>query len=61
MRKRLQTEASAERVANYLSCSAEELRTFARITGHSDIHELSVEDLCTISSEISENTDIAHA
>lgn len=61
LRKRLQTEASAERVANYLSCSAEELRTFARITGHSDIHELSVEDLCTISSEISENTDIAHA
>ncbi len=61
LRKRFQEDASAQRVANYLNCSAEELRTFARITGHEDIHELTVEDLCTISREISENTDIPHA
>lgn len=61
LRKRFQEDASAQRVANYLKCSAEELRTFARITGHEDIHGLTVEDLCTISREISENTDIAHA
>ncbi len=61
LRTRLKTDAVAKRVANFLNCSAEELRTFARITGHADIHELSVEDLCTISREISENTNIEHA
>lgn len=61
LRGRLHMDAAAGRVANYLRCSAEELRTFARITGHSDIHELSVDDLCTISREISEYTNIAHA
>lgn len=61
LRKRLHEEAAAKRVANFLSCSAQELRTFARITGHENIHDLSVEDLCTISREISEYTNIAHA
>ncbi len=61
LRTRLKTDAAAKRVANFLNCSAEELRTFARITGHADIHELSVEDLCTISREISEHTNIEHA
>lgn len=61
LRKRLKIEAASQRVANYLKCSAEELKTFARITGHEDIHSLSVEDLCTVSREISENTNISHA
>ncbi len=61
LRKRLHIDAASRRVTNYLKCSAEELRTFARITGHEDIHDLSVYDLCTISREISEYTDIAHA
>ena len=61
LRKRLYVDASAQRVANYLRCSAEEMRTFARITGHDDIHDLSVEDLCTVSREIAEYTDIEHA
>ena len=61
LRKRLHVDASAQRVANYLRCSAEEMRTFARITGHDDIHDLSVEDLCTVSREIAEYTDIEHA
>ena len=39
----------------------EELKTFARITGHEDVHGLCVEDLCTVSREISEFTDIPHA
>lgn len=60
LRKRLHIDAASQRVANYLNCSAEELRTFARITGHNDIHELSTDDLCTISREISEYTNIAH-
>lgn len=61
LRKRLHEEAAAKRVANYLKCSAEELKTFGRITGHRDIHDLSVEDLCTVSREISEYTNIVHA
>lgn len=61
LRERLSVEAGAKRVENYLKCSAEELRTFARITGHDDIHDLSLGDLCTISREISEHTRISHA
>lgn len=61
LRERLHIDAAAKRVENYLKCSAEELKTFARITGNSNIHDLSVADLCTISEEISEHTNIAHA
>lgn len=61
LRKRLKEDAAAQRVANYLNCSAEELKTFARITGHNDIHQLSVDDLCTISRKNSEHTNIEHA
>ncbi len=61
LRERLHIDAAAKRVENYLKCSAEELKTFARITGNEDIHGLSVSDLCTISEEISEHTNIAHA
>lgn len=61
LRERLSVDIAAKRIENYLKCSAEELKTFARITGNEDIHGLSVDDLCTISSEISEHTDIVHA
>ena len=61
LRKRLDIDAASKRVANFLNVSADELRTFARVTGHEDIHDLSLVDLCTISREISEFTDIVHA
>lgn len=61
LRKRLHVEASAKRVANFLNVVGDELRTFARITGHEDLHDLNVEDLCTISSEIADHTNIPHA
>ncbi len=61
LRERLKIEAASQRVGNFLNCSFEELKTFGRITGHQDIHDLSVDDLCTISREISEFTDIPHA
>ncbi|NCB92713.1 MAG: FMN-binding glutamate synthase family protein [Clostridia bacterium] len=61
LRKRFKIEAAARRTANFLNCTKEELKTFARITGHKSIHDLSVEDLCTIDREISEYTDILHA
>lgn len=61
LRKRLDGDGAAQRVANFLLCSFEELKTFGRITGHSDVHELCVRDLCTIEREISEFTSIPHA
>ncbi|WP_317854785.1 glutamate synthase-related protein [Chakrabartyella piscis] len=60
LRSRLKVESAAQRVYNFLHVSNEELKTFARITGHPDVHELSVEDLCTINREISEFTNIQH-
>lgn len=61
LRERLKVEQSAQRVANYLNVTKEELKTFARITGHCSVHDLSVEDLVTINREISEFTNIPHA
>ena len=60
LRKRLDVDKSAKRVFNYLHASLEELTSFARITGHKDIHDLNVGDLCTANSEISNYTDIPH-
>lgn len=61
LRRRLDVDAAAQRVANFLNCSLEEMKTFARITGHNNVHDLNIDDLCTISSEISGHTPIAHA
>lgn len=60
-RKRLKIESSAKRVENYLKVSTEELKQFARITGHNNVHDLDINDLCTINSEISNYTNIKHA
>ncbi len=60
MRARLNGDAAAARVANYLNVSLEELKTFARVTGHDCVHDLNVGDLCTINREISEFTNIPH-
>lgn len=61
LRERLKIEQAAKRVANYLNVTKEELKTFARITGHGNVHDLSVDDLVTVSREISEFTNIPHA
>ena len=61
LRKRLKVDSSAKRVANFLNCSFKDLKTFARITGHENLHDMNVSDLCTIDREISEFTNIPHA
>ena len=61
LRARLDIERSAERVANFLRATTAELRAFARLTGHADLHALSPADLCTVSSEIAGHTNIRHA
>ena len=61
LRKRMQVDVSAQRVANFLNVTFQELETFARITGHKKLSDLSVSDLVTINREISEYTNIPHA
>ncbi len=61
LESRLDQEAGAKRVANFLNALAAQLAAFARASGHRDIHELSTDDLCTTDSEISAATGIRHA
>ena len=61
LRARLDVEEAARGLANFLRVSAEELKDFARLTGHDAVRGLSVRDLVTTSSEISGHTAIEHA
>lgn len=60
LRERFEIDASAMRVANFLNQSKEELKIFARITAHDDVHDMTVDDLATFNSEISNYTRINH-
>ena len=60
LRARLNVEESAKGLENFLRVTTEELKDFARLTGNDDVHKLSIRDLCTPSSEISDHTDIEH-
>jgi len=60
LRTRLKPEAAAKKLENFLTVSKEELKDFARLTGNADVHGLSLSDLCTTNSEISNFTDIDH-
>lgn len=60
LRSRLNVEISAKKLENFLRVSTEELKDFARLTGNDDVHKLSITDLCTTNSEISNYTDIKH-
>ncbi len=59
-RARLRVDISARKLENYLRVSTGELRDFARLTGHGDVHALGIDDLCTTSSEVSGHTEIRH-
>ena len=61
LESRIDIEKSAKRLTNYLTAVNDELKTFARITGHHDIHQLSKTDIITTNREISEYPDIRHA
>jgi glutamate synthase domain-containing protein 2 len=60
LRRRLDIDHAAQKLENFLQVSTEELKDFARLTANSDVHGLTVSDLCTTSSEISNHTAIAH-
>jgi len=61
LRSRLDVAAAAQGVANFLHVSCGELKDYARMAGHRRLHDMGVDDLCTINHEVSEFTDIAHA
>ncbi len=60
LRKRLQEDAAAKRLANYLNACKAELEMFGRITGHSHIHDLNLNDIKTTNHEIAGYTNIDH-
>lgn len=60
LRARLNVDAAAQRVANFLNVSLEELKTFARVTGNTSVHDLSGENLVTMNRDIAEFTGIRH-
>lgn len=60
LRKNIDIEDSARRLANFLRVSTSEVAQFARLSGHADVHDMSVDDLCTVNSEISGYTGIDH-
>ncbi len=60
LRERLKIDAAAQRVANFLNVSCDELRTFARVTGNHSVHDLALDNLVTTDKDIAEYTGISH-
>ncbi len=60
LRKRFNIEKSAQRLENYFNVINDELKTFARITSHKNIHDLSMEDIVTTNYELATYTNIKH-
>ena len=58
---RINVDVGARRVANFLKVITEEIATFLRITGHSNIGELSYDDIFTTDRDIHEWCGIRHA
>ncbi len=51
-------EESVKRFVDFYNATAEEIKTFLRINGRSDINELDLSDVFATSRDISEYTDI---
>jgi len=60
LRARFDIDKAAKGLENFLTVCTRELENFARLTGNNDVHKLSVTDLCTTNSEISNHTNIEH-
>lgn len=61
LRRNINIEDAAHRVANFLKVSTQELIQFAKITGRHNVHDLCLKDLCTTNRDIAEATGIRHA
>jgi glutamate synthase domain-containing protein 2/rubredoxin len=60
LRANLNVDKAARRLENFLKVTTSELISFARLTGNNSIHDMSVADLCTVNSEISQYTLVEH-
>ena len=58
LRKRLDVDLAAQRVANFISAATDEIKTFARICGKGDIHKLDKNDLKAINPELARITGV---
>ncbi len=61
LRKRFNIQASADRFTNFSTATTEELKALARVNGRQNICDLNLDDIFTISNEVSANTDINFA
>jgi len=60
LRANLNIDKAARRLENFLKVTTSELVDFTRLTGNNSIHGMSVNDLCTVNSEISRYTLVEH-
>lgn len=60
LRARVDIDRAADGVARFFAATRTELEDFARLCGHHSVHDLSVADLCTTNTEISDYTRIRH-
>lgn len=60
LRAELNVDKAAAMLHNFLKVSTAELQDFARLTGNTTVHDLSMTDLSTTNSEISNHTRIRH-
>lgn len=60
LRLRLVADYSAKRLANFLNTMASELKDFSRLTGRSDVHDLSCDDLVCTDLNLSRSMSIRH-
>jgi glutamate synthase domain-containing protein 2 len=58
LRKRLDVEQGAARVANFIAAATEEVKSIVRICGKSSIHDLDRDDLVSLDPELSRITNI---
>ena len=61
LRKRLDVENAAQRIANFIRAATDEVKTIARICGKNDIHKLNKDDLRAINSELARVTGVEMA
>ena len=61
LRERLIVEASAQRLANYLTATVELMKILARACGHSHFNEFTARDLTTWKREVADLTGVRFA
>ncbi len=60
LRKRFDVDISAGKLATFFETTQNQIKDFARICGKENVHDLSLEDIATTSSEIAQYTGINH-